>query len=55
MGESPEGNPVLDNGYLTICEKLGTGTFCKVKKAVAQVNRTKTDEMTEEKTQVPGK
>ena len=33
--ESPEGFPVLDNGYLTICEKLGTGTFCKVKKAVA--------------------
>ena len=53
--EDEEGFKVLDNGYLTIKEKIGTGGFCKVKKAVAQVNRMKKDELTGEETKVPGK
>ena len=44
----------IDDGYLTIKEKMGEGSFCKVKKAVALVHREEVNEETGEKTLVPG-
>jgi hypothetical protein len=43
----------IDKGYMTVKEKLGKGTFCKVKKAVCKVNRVKEDEKTGEKIKMP--
>ena len=43
----------VDNAYMTVKDKIGKGTFCKVKSAVCKVNRTKTDEVTGEVTKVP--
>lgn len=44
----------IDDGYLTIKEKIGEGSFCKVKNAVCVVHREAIDEETGEKTLVPG-
>jgi len=34
----------IDNGYMTIKEKIGEGSFCKVKTAILAVNREETNE-----------
>ena len=39
----------IDNGYMTIKEKIGEGAFCKVKTAILAVNRETTDEKGEKK------
>ena len=34
----------IDNGYMTIKEKIGEGAFCKVRTAILAVNREEKDE-----------
>lgn len=54
MKKNPEtGFTEIDNGYMTVREKLGKGGFCTVKSVSCKVNRTKKDEDTGEEIKVP--